>query len=106
MISLLAAQAEWEAGTIPYPLPNKLSYGPVVEEPFRRYGEAIAWLEWEDDCVVKKIETLKPRTGATTSLLSFLKLLAVKHGIRITGNPVIYEPRVCLLLRRPCHNKS
>jgi hypothetical protein len=92
MKPLLAAQAEWEAASIPYPLPNKLSYGPVVEEPFRRYGDAIVWLEWGDDCIIKKIETLKPRTGATTSLLSFLKALAMKHGIRISGNPVIYEP--------------
>jgi len=42
MSSLLAAQAEWEAATVPYPLLNKLSYGPVVEEPFRRHGDAIA----------------------------------------------------------------
>ena len=78
-----------------------MSYGPVVEEPFRRYGDAIAWLEWEDACVIKKIEALKPRIGATASLLSFLKVLAVKHGIRITGNPVIYGPTCPLAAASP-----
>lgn len=92
MSSLSAAQAEWEAATIPYPLPHKQSYGEIVEEPFRRYGGAIAWLDWDEYCIIKKIETLRPRTGATTSLLSFLKTLAAKHRVRIYGNPVVYEP--------------
>jgi len=40
----------------------------------------------------KKIETLKPRTGASTHLLSFLKSIADKFSIHITGNPICYEP--------------
>ena len=92
MNSLSAAQAEWEAATVRYPLPHKQSYGKIVEEPFRRCGDAIAWLDWGDCCVITKIETLKPRSGAATSLLSFLKALATKHGVRIYGNPVVYPP--------------
>src|SRR5437899_1463504 len=92
MSALSAAQSEWEAATTPYPLPHKQSYGEIVEEPFRKYGEAIAWLEWDDCCVISRIETLRPRSGATAALLSFLKKLATKHGIRIHGNPVVYEP--------------
>jgi hypothetical protein len=99
--SLSAAQAEWEAATTPYPLPHKLSDGQLVEELFRRHGDAIAWLEWEEDCFITKLETLKPRTGATTSLLSLLKALAVKHGIRIYGNPVKYEPTCPLAAASP-----
>jgi hypothetical protein len=92
MSSLSAARAEWEAATTRYPLRHKQSYGETVEEPFRRYGDAIAWLEWEDYCVISKIETLRSRSGATTALLSFVKVLATKHCFRIFGNPVVYEP--------------
>jgi hypothetical protein len=92
MSALSAARSEWEASTIPYALPHKQSYGEVIEEPFRRYGDAIALLDWEDFCAISKIETLRPKSGAATRLLSFLKELATKHGIRIYGNPVVYEP--------------
>ena len=92
MNPLSAGRAEWEEATVHYPLPHKLSYGEVVEEPFRRYGDAIAWLDWEYYCIIKKIETMKPRSGATTALLYFLKSLAAKHGFRIYGQPVVYDP--------------
>jgi hypothetical protein len=92
MSSISAARAEWEAATIPCPLSREQSHGEIVEEPFRRYGDAIAWLDWEDYCTIVKIETLRPRSGAATSLLSFLKSVATRHGIRIYGNPVVYEP--------------
>ena len=95
MSSLSAAQAEWEEATICYPLPHKQIYDEIVEEPFRRYGDAIAWLDWGNYCIISKIETLRPRSGATTSLLVFLKALATKHGIRIYGNPVVCPP-TCL----------
>jgi hypothetical protein len=101
MGSLSAARAEWEAATVPYPLPHKLSYGPVVEESFRKYGDAIALLEWTDDCTITKIETLKPRCGAAGQLLEFLKRLAVKHYIRITGNPITYPPTCPLAAQSP-----
>ena len=86
---------------MPYPLLHKQSYGEVVEEPFRRYGDSIAWLEWDRYCIIKKIETMRPRSGATTALLSFLRSLAAKHGFRIYGNPVVYEPTCPLALVTP-----
>jgi hypothetical protein len=101
MSSLSSARAEWEAVTSPYPLLHKQSYGQIVEEPFRRYGDAIAWLNWQDDCIITKIESLKPRSGAAGSLLSFLKTLTVKHGIRVYGNPVVYEPTCQLAAASP-----
>lgn len=90
--NIAAAKAEWEAATSPYPLLHRQSYGEEVEELFRRYGDAIAWLDWGDCCLISKIETLKAGTGAATALLSFLKSLADKHSFRIYGNPVVYEP--------------
>jgi hypothetical protein len=73
----------------------------MIEDPFRKYGSAIAWLEWQDDCHIKKLETLKPRGGGATCLLLFLKGLAVKHGIRIIGNPIVYPPTCPLAAESP-----
>jgi hypothetical protein len=101
MDSLVAAQMEWEAATTPYPLQHKQSYGTVVEEPFRKYGDAIAWLDWEKHeegnvCVITKLETKKRKSGAATLLLSFLKMISAKHQFHIYGNPTIY-PATCPL---------
>ncbi|NOS69737.1 MAG: hypothetical protein HOP33_07390 [Verrucomicrobia bacterium] len=93
---ILAGKMEWELETSPYPLPHKLASGEVIMESFRRYRDAIALLDWENYCVIEKIETLKPRTGAATSLITFLKTLALKHRFRIFGNPIPYKP-TCLL---------
>ena len=101
MTTLAPAQTDWEAATIPYPLSHRQSYGEIVEEPFRRYGDAIAWIDWQDDCVITKIETLKPRSGAASLLLSFLQTLARKHGFCIFGNPVVYEPTCKLAAASP-----
>ena len=95
MSSLSAAIAEWEAASTPYPLPHTRSDGATVEEPFRRFGDAIAWLTWPGWCVITKIETLRPKSGAATSLLRFLKAISTKHGIRLYGNPIVYKP-TCL----------
>jgi hypothetical protein len=92
MSSILAAKAEWEDLTIPYPMPNQQSYGERIEDPFRRYGDAIACLDWDDLCTIGKIETLSPRSGGATSLLLFLKSLALKHEFLLFGNPLVYQP--------------
>jgi hypothetical protein len=92
MSSILAAKAEWEDITIPYPLSNQQSCGERVEDPFRRYGDAVACLEWDDHCTIGKIETLNPRSGGATSLLLFLKSLALKHDFLLYGDPVVYPP--------------
>lgn len=101
MSSVSAAQVAWEAATAPYPLRHKQSYGEIVEEPFRRFGDAIAWLEWTDVCEIKKLETLKPNSGAATRLLAFLKQLADEHGINLFGNPVAYDPTCSLAAASP-----
>lgn len=103
---LSAAITEWEAATIPYPLPHKQSYGAIVEEPFRKYKDAIAWLEWEKHdegnvCEIKKLETMKRRSGAATSLLNFLKMISANHDIYIYGNPTPYPPTCPLAAECP-----
>lgn len=90
-IAIKDAQAGWETASDSFPLIRASRHGPVVE-PFRRFGDSIAWLDWCEWCVIKKIETLKPMTGATTRLLELLKSIANRHRIRITGNPTTYEP--------------
>jgi hypothetical protein len=106
MSSLFAAQMEWEAVTTPLQLPHQQSYGRIVEEPFRKYGDAIAWLDWQDNCIIMKIETLKPRTGAATSLLCFLKTLATKHGISVSGQPIVYPPTLVSAAASPLSQKE
>lgn len=88
---IVIAQQAWESATEPYPL-NRATRRGSVEEPFRRFGDSIAWLEWCEWCTIKKIETLKSRTGASTRLIVFLKTIADREKIRITGNPLAYEP--------------
>jgi hypothetical protein len=92
MNAIYSAQQEWESETTLYPLIHRLSRGKLEEEPFRRFQNAIAWLEWSEVCTIKKIETLCPKTGAATSLLSFLKKIASKHSVYIFGNPCCYPP--------------
>jgi hypothetical protein len=92
MSSILAAKSEWENVTIPYPMPNQQSYGEIIEDPFRRYGDAVACLDWDDRCTISKIETLAPRSGGATSLLLFLKSLALKHDFLLYANPLAYQP--------------
>ena len=91
MSSILSAKAAWEQATLPFPISNQ-TCGEIMEEPFRQYGDAIAWLEWDDGCTIYKLETLKPKTGAASALLAFLKELAQTHNFVLRGNPVAYVP--------------
>lgn len=95
------AQAEWEAATVPHPLSHRQSYGEFVQEPFRKYGDAIAWLEWTRFCEIKKLETLKARSGAATLLVVFLKALADKHRVHLFGQPIPYAPTCSLAAVAP-----
>jgi|SRR5690606_19690399 hypothetical protein len=69
-------------------------YGITFTEDFRRFGNAEAWLEWESHCTIKKLETLKPRSGAASLLLSKLKELADRHGFLIFANVSSYATGV------------
>lgn len=60
----------------------------------KKLGEAIAWLEWDGKyIVIKKFEKLPcAGKGAGTPLIEFLKSLADKYQVRISGNPMCYDP--------------
>jgi hypothetical protein len=89
---ILSAKQDWESASIEYTLVSSRSNGRKIEEPFRRFGDSIAWLEWSSYCTIKKIETLKPKTGAATLLLNLLKNISLKYSIHIFGNPIPYAP--------------
>ena len=88
------AKVEWENKTIEHSKSRIRPGGDIVQDPFRKYGDAIAWLEWSNYCVIVKIETLFHGKGQATALLTFLKSLADKHQFLITGNPCCYETKV------------
>jgi hypothetical protein len=94
------AKGAWESATEPYQLSRSSRRGPV-QEPFRRYGDSIAWVDLSDWCIIKKLETLKPKSGASTQLLSFLKSIADEFGVLITGNAICYEPTCELAAKSP-----
>ena len=92
---LQQAQQEWEDNTTHHPKEHFYENGKKQgTDPFRKYGHAIAWLEWDSkSIVIKKIEKLPcAGRGAASSLINFLKSLADKYQIRIWGNPIRYDP--------------
>ncbi len=89
---LQQARREWEEKTVACPKTHYIGRTPYQED-FRRFGAAIAWLEWDDDFIqIAKIETLQPGQGAATNLIEFLKTLADKYYVRLFGNAVVYPP--------------
>jgi len=99
MTPIQQAQHEWEANTTPYPknhlvLPVVRNNPIVHKDNFRKYGQAIAWLEWDGKYIeMKKFEKLPcAAKGAGTPLIEFLKSLADKYHVRILGNPLRYDP--------------
>src|ERR1017187_8042906 len=96
MTSLRRAREEWEANTAPHPKWHQVStFRPVFHtHEFRQFGQAIAWLEWDASYAeLKKLEKLPgANRGAGTLLLQFLKSLADRHQIRLSGNAIVYEP--------------
>jgi len=82
------AQGEWEATTTPHPLEVYLGKK-VHRQDFRRFGRAIAWLDWDGEngrCDVRFMQSLESGAGHAKSLVEFLKSLAIKHSIRLFGN--------------------
>jgi hypothetical protein len=94
----MAALKEWEEASTPCPLWLTLpTTGERVQELFRKYGKAFAVVELQDDdlgdrLLIERMESPEPKSGAGTSLLSFLKGLATKHGIRIELVACPYPP--------------
>lgn len=68
---------------------NNLIY---FREDFRRFDNAIAWLQWNEDCIeIKKLETLLPHGGGPTRLIKFLKTLADEFLVPLWGHARLYE---------------
>jgi hypothetical protein len=62
------------------------------KEDFRRFDNAIAWLQWNEDCIeIKKLETLLPHRGGPTQLIKFLKALADEFQVPLWGHARLYE---------------
>jgi len=92
---LQQAQQEWETNTTPHPKNHPIDKnGKIVHiHEFRQFDNAIAWLNWNGDCIeITKIETLQPNQGASTRLIHFLKVLADKYQVRLWGHARIYQP--------------
>ena len=90
---LQRAMQEWEQMTTPCP---KIHYDKetAYREEFRQYGQAVAWIELESDCIqITKIEPLlQARKGAVKQLVELLKGLADKYHVRLYGTAVVYPP--------------
>ena len=99
MTPIELVRAEWEASTAFCPrtwFAGKRRL--LVTDNFRRYGEAIAVLEWSSYCVVSKLESLSPRGGAASRLIAYLKTLADSHRIVLFGNATAYVPETQTVL--------
>jgi hypothetical protein len=96
MIPIQLASQEWEANTQPHPKMRLISeFRPEYRlQPFRRYGYAIAWLEWyESHIEIRKFEALEETgRGSAGKLIRFLIALSNKYKIPIEGQAVPYPP--------------
>jgi len=93
MTQLQLAQKEWESNSIPNTKLHPIGRGVIHEHEFRRYGQAIAWLKWDGDCIeIAKFETLCPGRGAAAKLVEFLKSLADKYKVTLFGHATAYQP--------------
>jgi hypothetical protein len=94
-MALEQARKEWEDNT--EAAPKTVERGKYKKSTrihdFRRFGQAIAWLDWDAETIeIKKLETLKAGNGGATQLLKFLQTIADKHGLRISAWIVAYPP--------------
>jgi len=93
MTPLQLAKEEWERNTSPHTKLHPVGRGVIHEHEFRQYGQAIAWLKWDGDCIeIAKFETLQHGQGAATKLIEFLKCLADKYKVGIFGHATAYPP--------------
>ena len=92
MTLLQCARQEWEDHTTPHPKNHPVGKKIHVHE-FRKYGQAIAWLEWGGDYIeITKLETLQPYGGGPARLVEFLKTLADKYQVQLQGRVRAYRP--------------
>jgi hypothetical protein len=91
------AREEWEANTTPHPKKHSLSKFRTEEfltHEFRQFGQAIALLDWAEDCIeINKLEKLPcGGRGAAIPIVNFLKMLADKYHVRLSGQAIPYTP--------------
>jgi hypothetical protein len=95
MTPLQQAQQEWEAVTTPHPKQHFYENGKkqVGKHQFRKFGQAIALLNWCENIEMTKLEKLPSGgRGATIPIVEFLKTLADNYHIRIFGHVKPYTP--------------
>lgn len=62
-------------------------------QKFRSFGNAVAWIECNDNEIkLLKIESLKRGENAASKLLSRVKLISQELDLAIIGNAVPYSP--------------
>ena len=84
MTQMELVRKEWEDSTVPATKIHVVGKYRKREfrHEFRKYGQALAWLKWDDEIIeIAKIETLQPGQGETKRLLNFLKSIADKHKV-------------------------
>ena len=87
MTPLQLAREEWERNTTQHTKLHPVGRGIIHEHEFRQYGQAMAWLKWDGDCIeIGKFETLHLGQGAASRLIEFLKSLADKYEVQIFGH--------------------
>ncbi len=91
--ALAAAQAAWYRSTRPS---DRVNRAPDLF-PFRRFGDAVAWVEWRgpEPAMLMKVETLAPGKGAASRLLRHLIAIADAHRIRLAGVAIAYATAEC-----------
>lgn len=94
MRNIEQAKRDWESATRPATRHIRRSKRREVDEPFRGFEEAEAWVEWSNNCELKKIESHSPGTGAGTNLLRLLQEICFRHGVQILANALAYEPDI------------
>jgi hypothetical protein len=93
MNQLQLARIEWESNSTSHAKLHPLGRGVIHKHEFRKYGQAIAWLNWDGNCMeIAKFETLSPGHGAAAKLVEFLKSLADKYGVTLYGHATVYSP--------------
>jgi hypothetical protein len=84
--------AAWEAATSQHPVEHRRGKR-VTVHPFRRYGDAIAWVEWlPSHASLLKIERLDgASSGSGSALLKLIQKICVEHGLALHANVAPYR---------------
>ncbi|MEI6073991.1 MAG: hypothetical protein WCS94_00360 [Verrucomicrobiota bacterium] len=96
MTPLQQAENEWETNTVLYPKEHQISKfrREFRTHDFRRFEQAIALISWTGEYIeIQKLEKLpEGGRGAAYPLVNFLKALADKYHVRLSGQAKPYKP--------------